>query len=308
MPSQLKATETVSHGLKRIVRREIDKALKALSAREGVNPVEGVHDARRAFKKIRAILKLARKELGNRVYERENVGYRDAGRPLTEVRDAQVLVETLDKLADRFAAEVPPAAFQQVRDALVANNEATWKRVLDEEDAGSQVADTLKVARRHIRDWTIAHDSWKALDNGLKSAYGRARKAFATASAEPTVENSHEWRKRVKDLWHQLQILQVMEPGVLEQEANQAHELADVLGDEHDLAVLSQFLTEVPAKFGEPASVAKLLALIVRRRAELQQAANLLGRKVHAERPKEFVARLHDYWHAWRTGQAKKAG
>jgi CHAD domain-containing protein len=182
-------------------------------------------------------------------------------------------------------------------------------RVLDEEKAPAHIADVLKSARRRVKDWKIQHNGWKTLADGLKSTYARGRKAFAVASVEPTVENLHEWRKRVKDLWHQLQVVRPMEPQALEREAKQAHELADILGEEHDLAVLSQFLTEAPAKFGKPSAVATLLALVVRRRAELQQAANVLGRKVHREKPRAFFARLHGYWDAWRAAaHAMEAG
>jgi len=299
MGFQLKPNETVPGGLKRIVRKEIDKAIAALTADEGVDRSEAVHDARRAFKKVRAVLKLVRKELGKRCYERENVRFRDAGRPLTEVRDAQVLVEILDKLAERFSSEVSQPSFEEVRQTLAEHERATAVRVFDQENAPRHVIAMLKRARRRVQDWPLQHAGWNALAEGLQSTYGRGRKAFAAASVEPTVENFHEYRKRVKDLWHQLQIIHPMQPLLLGEEASQTHNLADLLGDEHDLAVLSQFLTEAPAKFGDPSAVAALLALVVRRRTELQQAAKMLGKKVHRERPRDFVARLHDYWRRW---------
>jgi len=91
------------------------------------------------------------------------------------------------------------------------------------------------------------------------------------------------------------------------QGAIQAHELADRLGDDHDLAVLREFLTEMPGRAGQPAMVATLQGLIIRRRAELQQSANLLGRRIFASKPNGFVARLHELWQVWRIeGQASE--
>src|SRR5262249_29644569 len=155
MSLQLKVNETVSHGMKRIVRKEIDKALAALNSGAEVDRAEAVHDARRAFKKIRAALKLVRHELGNRVYQRENIRYRDAGRPLTEVRDAQVLIETLDKVQERFASECPEASVGPVRAVLREHERTTAARILDEDKARDAVTDVLKTARRHIDDWRI---------------------------------------------------------------------------------------------------------------------------------------------------------
>ena len=45
------------------------------------------------------------------------------------------------------------------------------------------------------------------------------------------------------------------------------------------------------------------MALIDKRRAELQAEALILGDRVFAEKPKALQARLHEYWQAWQTEQ-----
>jgi hypothetical protein len=44
-----------------------------------------------------------------------------------------------------------------------------------------------------------------------------------------------------------------------------------------------------------------LIALIDRRRGELQLEAKWLGERVYAERPRAFIGRLQVYWQAWRS-------
>jgi hypothetical protein len=46
-----------------------------------------------------------REDLGDEAYREENVSFRDAGRLLSELRDVQVLVETVDKLASERASD-----------------------------------------------------------------------------------------------------------------------------------------------------------------------------------------------------------
>jgi CHAD domain-containing protein len=116
------------------------------------------------------------------------------------------------------------------------------------------------------------------------------------------VEKLHEWRKRVKDLWHQLQLLQAARPEVLEKLAEQAHALADFLGDDHDLAVLRQLLTEQPGPFGGQAAVDQLVHLIDRSRAEFQRQAAELGRHVYWDPPGVFMGRVKGFWKEWRSG------
>ena len=51
----------------------------------------------------------------------------------------------------------------------------------------------------------------------------------------------HEWRKRVKDLWYHCLLLQDAWKPVMSALADEAHELSDRLGDDHDLAVLLEW-------------------------------------------------------------------
>jgi hypothetical protein len=91
---RLKAGKSVSKGVKRIARRQMDKALDLLRSKGGGD--ESVHDARKAFKRVRSVLRLVRDEIGEKTYRRENRRFRDGARPPTEVRDAKVLVEALE--------------------------------------------------------------------------------------------------------------------------------------------------------------------------------------------------------------------
>src|SRR5262249_14754613 len=137
---------------------------------------------------------------------------------------------------------------------------------------------------------------FSALASGLKRTYKRGRLGRA-AAADATTENLHEWRKRVKDLWYHLEILQPMRPEILGELAEKAHRLADLLGDDHDLAVLRSMLTEGAVSAGDEGP--RVLALIDRRRAELQQEAGPLGDELYRDRPKDLVARLEAYWRQW---------
>jgi len=81
----------------------------------------------------------------------------------------------------------------------------------------------------------------------------------------------------------------------------QAHQLADHLGDDHDLAVLRDLLVQEGSQWARPGTVTKLLGLIDVRRGELQHDAAQLGQRLYADRPKAFLNRLHSYWQAWRA-------
>jgi len=288
MAFELKLEESVADGIRRNVSREIEKALDGVGGRgkpppRGKAEVLAVHDVRKCFKKVRAALRLVREELGDDVYRAENFCFRDAARPLTEVRDAQMLVETLDKL------EAPPIAL--IRDALLANEQDITRRVLHEEHAFAAVREFGAAALARIPTWRIERDGFAAVESGLRRVYRTGHRALALAAENPTIENLHEWRKQAKYLWH---VLQLVEP--TKELANQAHELSRVLGDDHDLAVLRRTLAADPLTYGGHPTLKALFAFIDRRREELQRNASALGRQLYADPPKLFPSRLETYW------------
>ncbi len=302
MAFRLNAGESVGDGIKRIVRRQIDHALEAIQQRDGDD--EAIHEARKRFKRIRAVLRLVRDELGDKVYRLKNTCFRDAGRPLTEVRDARVLLDTLDQLTQHFTGQVSAGALTAGRKTLKANRREVRRRVLQEEDALARVTAALTAARARVPDWRITHRGWSALRRGLRRVYRRGSRALVVASADASVEDLHEWRKQAKYLWHQLQVLEPVWPQVMHELATQAHALTQHLGDDHDLAVLRQTVSASPDGFGGAQAVATLLALIDHRRLELQHEAFQLGRRLYRDKPKAFTRRIKDYWKAWRSDAA----
>jgi CHAD domain-containing protein len=304
MADQLRPTEAGTKGVCRLVRKQVGKALEALQGRPPSD--EAVHDARKRLKKARAWLRLLRDAVGARRYRQENTTLRDAARPLTEVRDAKVLVDTLDVLAGRAATELEETV-REVGQALLDDQRDVRQRVLNGPDALSSVRTALDAARERLGDYPVDRRGWSVLGVGLRSVYRAGRDAFRAAREEPSVENLHEWRKQAKSLRHQLEVLRPIAPAVLEALADQAHALGDLLGDDHDLAVLHEKLDAQRARFSDPEAVTALLALIDRRRQELWREAWPLGDRLYTVRPKQFVARLADYWHAWRSRTAARA-
>jgi CHAD domain-containing protein len=308
MSFRFRAGESVAEGVKRLVRRETRKALDRLTGKDLASPAEVVHDARKRFKQTRAVLRLVRDELGSKVYHRENACYRDAGQPLTEVRDAAALVETVDDLAEHFGGEVPLRPFLDLREALLARQHDLQRRVLEQQDTLEQVADAVETARKRVKDWPIETDDWSALAGGLRRIYERGAQALAAARAEPADELLHEWRKRAKDLWYQFRLLQPARPRVLEKLADLAHALADDLGDDHDLAALRGLFRDEPDWFADAAAaVEAILPLLERRRAELQRSAFERGEQLYREPAATFVERLGGYWQTWRAGSEAAA-
>ena len=280
------------HELRRIARDQVESALVELDDEDRHT---AVHQVRKHGKKIRALLRLVRLSAPE-LYQRENAAFRDATRRVSSDRDAAVALQTYDGLVGRFVDAAASTGLLPVRAALVERRDAVLRD--DLEERLEAIRSDLETALERIELWELDGEGFDVVAGGFTKTYGRARDRMADAYEEQTSEAFHLWRKRVKYHRYHVELLQDVWPELMEARRDELHELTDLLGDDHDLAVLRQDLTADPERFGGPGPVATVCALLDRRRAELQSDAHQLGRRCFAEPPKQIVARIGTYWEA----------
>lgn len=258
-----------------------------------------VHGARKQIKKIRAVLRLVRPALSKKVYRTENVAYRDIARRLAGPRDRAVQQATWATLTHHAA--FPLSADEAARIGQLLSEAAT-------EPSGNMseiplVIAELAAARERVAGWTLRDGDFAPLAAGLESIYRRGQVLGADARRDPSVVRLHEWRKQVKYLWHACQLLHPLWSEMVGAWTSALKSLADLLGDEHDLAELHARLAELQG-LEEPVR-ATLQALIAAQQEELQAAAWVLGARLYAEQPAAFARRHARYWRiAQREGSA----
>jgi CHAD domain-containing protein len=279
---RLKSKESLPEGIARAAQGRIDHAIDELRGKTDSTPEDAVHAARKDLKQLRALLRLARGELGESAFARENRAFRDAGRELAAARDSDVMLDTLKAL------DLPAGLGWELHKAIQAHRARNGGGSRHAAAAG--VVSMLREARRRVDDWPLEDDSFSALRDGLESTYRRGRRDFKAVKANASVEALHEWRKRVKDLWYHHSLLRTLWPPVMEAVGDEAHELADRLGDDHDLAVLADWIREHTGAGPE------FYNAVDRRRAELQAEAMTLGARLYADKPKAYVRRLRQLW------------
>jgi CHAD domain-containing protein len=287
---RLHPDEGAAEGLRRVARGQIELAAGQLESRDDV--AEAVHEARKSFKRMRAVVRLARDPLGDEIYRRENRAFRDTGRELSAARDAQVLRETLDDLTRRYGDEIGDDAFEGLRESLDADARAAHDRIAADAGAVEEVRTELDAARDRVATWPLPeHEGASMLAPGFERIYKRGRGALKAARREPADENLHELRKRAKDLWHAAQVLRPASPRRLKRLGRRAHQLSDLLGDDHDLAVLLEAAHERYRTLGR-GELALLRGLVGRRRARLRRAALTCGRRVYGPKPRAWARRI----------------
>ncbi len=290
--------EPVGRALGRISTEQLDHAIEELTQGVKRDPAVAVHTARKTIKKERSLLRLYRPALPAGQRREANEGLRAAARSLSATRDADVLTATIEQLSERFAGQLPATTFEALRSEFAAPAAQSRERATPY----GQAVEGLRAVRSHADSWPLRRDGWKAIGRGLTRSYGRGRKAFARAQKSHSTEDLHAWRKRVKDLWYHQRLLAPVAGPAVKGHAKDAHRVADLLGDDHDLAVLAERLAD--PGLAVPVDLDAVSALIDHRRDELQTEAVYLGRRLYAESPKAFARRMR---RCFRAGQATAA-
>ncbi|MGE5212545.1 MAG: CHAD domain-containing protein [Nitrospirota bacterium] len=288
MAFRLKLREPLPKGLKRVFCEEIDSALHCCqnpAKQRGVT----VHEVRKHLKKLRAAMRLALGVVGKNCHAEENRCVGDIGRLVSDLRDAQVRLQTFIRLRDAAAKNSDKQLFPRTEELLLLEREsfsaafAGWQR---------QAIPQLENVKARLMDWPLDDLNWKRICGAVCKIYRRGQRALDKAIDDPEPENFHAWRKRVKDVWYQLRILHPLNRTVLEAMAHDAEVLGELLGSEHDLDFL---LARLQRESGDEAfadELAKLQKLITKRCKRLRRDALELGRRFYAEPSKAFAKRI----------------
>jgi CHAD domain-containing protein len=274
-----------------------DHALHALRDTAIEDPATAVHDVRKDAKKLRALLRLVQPGIDAKLRRRENRAIAAIARGLSGSRDADVLAAQAADLRERAVGRAPEATFTAVHDAFA---QASGEAQLD--GAIPAAVAELEALVERIEAWPLDDVRARTLIDGLQRTYARGRDELGRVRRAPgDAAQLHEWRKRVKDLWYQERLLRAVWPPVLKAQAGELSRLGELLGDDHDLAVLRDQLT-APGGVGAGLAVDldPVLAAVDARRAHLQARALAIGARVYAEKPGAFARRHRAYLQAAR--------
>jgi CHAD domain-containing protein len=294
MEYTLRRDERVSEGIKRIVEGKVETGIEHVDG--DMDRHEAVHEVRKRCKEVRAALRLVRGVLPT--YSEENAHYRDAARRVSDLRDAQALVETFD---DHVTPAVEAAdalnedAMADVRGVLIDRRET----LADEQDIDARLAavraDLVEGVAR-VDELPIATEGFDAVAGGLRKSYKRARNRMAEAYDDPSAERFHEWRKRVKYHRYHSRLLRSVWVEPMKARRSELKTLSDLIGDEHDLAVFLETMDD--ERLYDADTRETLREVITGRRSELRRQGRPIGERLFAEEPDQLVARMRAYWDA----------
>jgi hypothetical protein len=275
---RLRAGEPLAAEVRRVATEELGAAIAELRT-AGATGDGAVHRARRHIKKGHALFRLARPSLTRR-HRASHERFNALERLLAPFADAEAAVEALNRLVDAYPDELSPHLMHVARSRLVER----WRRAGRRADATGALPQSMKllrIQRSRVRLWQLGVDGLAALEPGLREIVRRSRKAMAQALGHGSSDNFYYWRRRVKDHWLQLRLLEgTCDDRLADFEAG-LEALDGALGEYHDSRLLQRAVVRTATL--SRVDRAHLLRLSRRYGADRRRRAVHLGAQLYDE-------------------------
>lgn len=291
MAYRFKLKESLTRGVRRVGSEQFELAERHL--KNGSDPAGSIHETRKCIKRLRALLRLVRAGIGEKPYRQENMELQKMGRLLSPARDGEVMRQTLAKLETRLSGNrqvIVDRLRERLDQAIPPETEVVARKVLT----------PLVRAKRRFAQLKIQNSGFDVPEAGLHATYRKGRRALAQAQMEPGDEAFHDLRKAVQQHWRQMLLVSRAWPDMCRARAAAAREIAQLLGEEHDHAVLAAF-ADLQRDNGLAADEIEIIHQDCRaRQLELRNLALPMAKRLFAERPRRFAHQIAVSWEAAR--------
>ena len=226
----------------------------------GTRRMRAIHSLRTRMKNLRALLPLVKERVPKPTRKAIATlagGLKDA---FSVQRDAHVIATLHTK-------------FPGIRESK-ASEKDTAKEKGEDRAAKARASKLIRM----VSKVTLAGLTWKDVISGYLRTCRAGRMAMKACEREPTAKSFHAWRRPVKDLFYQSQVLQPLDG--MKHRRNAADRLASRLGDVNDLHLLRHALKKSRST--------DALKQITKRKRELKTAIFKAAAKLFTERPADI--------------------
>jgi CHAD domain-containing protein len=290
MPFEFDLTRSPQENIRNTLTERVNYILKQLG--KSHQPDEAVHEARKTFKQIRALLRLIRPVISRQAYQEQNAFFAGLATRLAPLRDGFVVIETLDLIKAKFTD-----------DDLLSLIAALRRQMAEKYDAERSAfihGDAIQAVIQALQSYTIPENmlnftstGFETYHKGLQQTYRRARKGLKRVMRTNDALDYHEWRKSTKYLWHQIRLLVALAPLPLGEYAALLKDLSEELGAAHDLLVLEETLHNYP-EMHTPGGQ-KFRQQLTMLRIEYERDTHAGGEARFEEKTKAFIRRIASY-------------
>lgn len=222
------------------IEKQLDKVLYFCEI-ENVSYSTAVHEVRKSFKRMRALL---------RFYDREKYPFQasmrktlsDYGRVLSPYRNSCVNLQVAERLLKEKTL-IPDRNLKALKEVLLEQNKKILHNDLMKANVRMQIYAYFKEVQSELysSDWGMVKEDFVSQ---YIDAYQKSLDLYSGEGLYAVSEKLHELRKALKVMWYQSNFLKFLNPRFFKHRSDRLDLVTELLGEEHDLFVFMQDIKE----------------------------------------------------------------
>ena len=201
-----------------------------------------VHEVRKSFKRINALLRLFPDEIKEQIQAFRSP-MKALARRLTLARETTVNLQFFEQMCAENECLIIPEA-HNLKQQLLDENRRSLQELSQGESIFTAIDKQMQSGRNEFLDKLPETDFRMDIAGELELSFQKSRELFLQVESEYHPEEYHELRKKMKILYYQFEFLhpgQVEVPGTVSEDL---HSITDRLGDDHDWYIFMQEIDE----------------------------------------------------------------
>jgi len=265
------------------------------------DPHTAIHDIRKSFKRIRAVLKLIKPDIPIEVYRRENTLVRDLSRKFSKARNLHVFAEEFENIMAAGILKLPEETTEKVRSHFKEKEKEAVNLLVDLE-IFRIVAIKTEEAKNRIAEIDFSSLGPHTIYKGVGDVFSWGQKQMTHTQQIPTDKNLHEMRKRIKALMYLVQLIKDVSPDFFTGFYEGLKSASLALGDDHNMAEMLSYIETMDNEIIPWDDKQKLQQYIKSQRQQIQVDVWPLIAKLYTGQADEFARRIKSYWLLGRQG------
>ena len=249
----------------------------------------GIHMARKASKKLRALLRMLDHVAAPAAVKEQDAAIRRLAKKMSGARDSTVMLQTLAALENEFSPYIKLAATAKLEKNLQGSYQAGLRNQHEYTfyQAVIPQLDSIESGFREIISSTKGA-GYDVLFEAIDRRYRHSRQGWKRVRKVHNSENFHKWRREVKHFWYLVRLIEGWNPGQMGPLAEHLNELGETLGIEHDLFVLQQYIRQQPEACGNYKQAELIYSLARIKQQMLREDALVTALSIFSRKPGQF--------------------
>lgn len=216
------------------IKKQLER-IEYFSSAANVSPNLAVHEMRKSFKRLRALL-LFYDEYPEEFPQEFCIQIKNYGRLLSVLRESYVNIQIFERLTENNNL-IADRKIKTAKEKLqVKNREIIDNSFFCSEDFKNLLRFTKSLEQQVVL-MEIDRPSQIQLAKQLVISYQKSFNCYQLVGNNSDGEEIHDLRKKLKRLWYQFDLIQYLHPRYFRLKSDQLNKITEQLGEDHDLFV-----------------------------------------------------------------------